>query len=77
MRRAEEGERETLGGGGTTGEKSYRVQGRGEMRGGVSSKNAAPRGVRGRQAKEGRHAVGETKTKNLNGNHERMIWNQI
>ena len=29
----------------------------------VSSRNAAPRGVRGRQAKEGRHGVGGTKNR--------------
>ena len=31
----------------------------------------------GRQAQEGRHGGGEGKNKNLNGNHERMVWNQI
>lgn len=43
----------------------------------MSSKNSAPRGVWGRQAQEGRHGGGESKNKNLNGNHERMVWNQI
>lgn len=39
---------------------------------GVSSRNITPRSVQGRQAKEGRHRIGKTKTI-LNRNHERMV----
>lgn len=76
MRGSEEGERETLGVD-TTGGESCRAQGGGELRGRGVFQECSPQRCGGRQAKEGRHAVGKTKTKNLNGNHERMVWNQI
>lgn len=71
---AEGGERETLRVV-PQGEREQPGEGERGRRGGVSSGNAAPR-VCGRQAKEGRHGAGETKN-NLNGNHERTVWNQI